>query len=118
MAIIKENIMTEENKVIEGKLELNEVGELPKEPEQTPHTLAETDEVRRGKHHEWLFVGKDPKSGVPIWRYDWAMRELNQKYPSAKLRQLRQERGVGSSKKRLQLATANAYKETLLDNPT
>lgn len=108
----------EENKIIEGKLELNEVGELPKEEPQTPHTLAQTDEVRRGKHHEWLLIGKDPKSGVPIWAYDWGMRELNTKYPPIILRKLREERGVGSSKKRLKAVTNTAYQETLLDNPT
>ena len=69
------------------------------EPPQTPHDMAKSDETRRGKFREWLLVGIVPKTGVPIWRYDWDMRQLNTKYPPAKLRALRAERGVGSSKK-------------------
>ena len=92
--------MTTEEKIT-GKMELNEVGEVA----QTPHELAQTDEVRRGKKNEWLLIGRDKKSGVPIWRFDWDMFQLNDKYPPQKLRALRKERGVGSSKKRKLLTT-------------
>ena len=65
---------------------------------QTPHDITPTNETRRGKHNEWALIGL--LKGTPIWKFDWTMRELNTKYPPAKLRQLRKERGVGSSKKR------------------
>src|ERR1035437_473747 len=68
------------------------------EAPQTPHDLAQSNETRRGKHNEWALVGL--QKGVPIWRYDWTMRQLNTKYPPEKLRAFRVERGVGSSKKR------------------
>jgi len=76
--------------------QVNEVGEI---------TLTEKPEpIRRGKHGEWVLEGYtemknlNPKTRVPIWRYDWDAIDKASKYPCAKLRELRAERGVGSSK--------------------
>jgi hypothetical protein len=92
------------------------VAEVPQEqPKQTPHELAKTDEKRRGKYNEWLLVGI--QNGSLVWRYDWTFRELNQKYPPAKLRKLRKERGVGSSKVRKKLQAQMAYKASFADAP-
>ena len=81
-------------------LAIDPTSELPApEPtKQTPHQLAQSNETRRGRHNEWALIGI--QNGAPVWKYDWTMRELNQKYPPAKLCALRAERGVGSSKVR------------------
>ena len=85
--------------------------EIAAEPKQTPNELAQSDETRKGKHNEWVLIGV--QNGTPVWKYDWSMAELNQKYPPAKLRALRAERGVGSKAQRLkkqmaQIAIDNA----------
>ena len=93
---------------------MNTTEEIKTETPQTPHDLARSNETRRGKHNEWALIGMigTKKGPVPIWRYDWEMRQLNTKYPPQKLRALRKERGVGSSKKRL-AAKVKKYNEEL-----
>lgn len=48
---------------------------------------------------------------VPTFRYDWEYVESKQKYPPAKLRELRAERGVGSAKKRQKALREKALNE-------
>lgn len=53
---------------------------------------------RRIGHPEWVLQGI--QKGVPLWAYDWSVIDSKSKYPPEKLRELRKERGVGSSKLR------------------
>ena len=57
---------------------------------------------RRGKYNEWVMTGTMPNSNVPIWEYDWDAKHVSEKYPPAKLREIRKKNGVGSVKRKKQ----------------
>ena len=57
------------------------------------------DEIRRGKYNEWIMTGTMPNSNVPIWEYDWETFHKHERYPPAKLRELRKKNGVGCKRK-------------------
>lgn len=95
--------MNEENKIVEAiQPEISE--KQKKAQENYLASLGIRPDGRRISNPSWVL--ESIKNGVPTWRFDWNEHEKKSKYPSAKLRELRAERGVGSSKLRKKALTA------------